>query len=298
MRRRRPLSTDNRTPQPTGHGSILSSRPSRTCRRRPGAATGSTGQARSCPGRGGDETPSPRRRGRAVVDDRVAAPTAVADAVGRAHREGAAVDAGTEPAAGEAPAREELVEVRPRTGRRRTSAGRRVRVAKRPAARNVARDAGHVLTHHPGVDRDLPSGTVSFLFTDVEGSTRLLHELGPADYAAALANHRRVLRNAFSAHGGVEVDTQGDAFFVAFPTAPGALAAADEARRGLVGGSIRVRVGIHTGSPLLTEEGYVGVDVHRAARIAACGHGGQVLVSASTAALLPRRTCATWACTG
>ena len=129
---------------------------------------------------------------------------------------------------------------------------------------------------------------MSFLFTDVEGSTRLLHELGPTDYAAALANHRRVLRNAFSAHGGVEVDNQGDAFFVAFPTAPGALAAADEARRGLVGGSIRVRVGIHTGTPLLTEEGYVGVDVHRAARIAACGHGGQVLVSASTAALLPK----------
>jgi class 3 adenylate cyclase len=133
--------------------------------------------------------------------------------------------------------------------------------------------------------RDLPSGTVSFLFTDVEGSTRLLHELGADVYAEALAKHRRILREAFSAHGGVEVDTQGDAFFVAFPTAPGALRAAGEALEGLAVGPIRVRMGIHTGTPHLAEEGYVGVDVHRAARIAACGHGGQVLISASTAAL-------------
>jgi predicted ATPase/class 3 adenylate cyclase len=136
------------------------------------------------------------------------------------------------------------------------------------------------------VRRDLPSGTVSFLFTDVEGSTRLLHELGADVYAEALAGHRRVLREAFSAHGGVEVDTQGDAFFVAFPTAPGALRAAAEALEGLAAGPIRVRMGIHTGTPHLAEEGYVGVDVHRAARIAACGHGGQVLISASTAALI------------
>jgi predicted ATPase len=128
---------------------------------------------------------------------------------------------------------------------------------------------------------------VSFLFTDVEGSTRLLQKLGSAGYADALATHRRVVRDAFGAHGGVEVDTQGDAFFVAFATAPGALAAAAEAMEGLAGGPIRVRMGIHTGTPRLVEEGYVGVDVHRAARIAACGHGGQVLVSASTAALLP-----------
>jgi predicted ATPase len=134
--------------------------------------------------------------------------------------------------------------------------------------------------------RDLPSGTVTFLFTDVEGSTRLLHELGAEDYAEALAEHRRILREAFGAHGGVEVDTQGDAFFVAFPTAPGALAAASELIDALALGPIRVRVGLHTGTPLLTEEGYVGPDVHRAARIAAAGHGGQVLVSASTASLL------------
>ena len=134
--------------------------------------------------------------------------------------------------------------------------------------------------------RDLPSGTVTFLFTDVEGSTRLLHELGAEAYAGALAEHRRLLREAFGAHGGVEVDTQGDAFFVAFPTAPGALAAAVEVVKALGEGPIRVRLGLHTGTPLLTEEGYVGADVHRAARIAAAGHGGQVLVSAATAALV------------
>jgi predicted ATPase/class 3 adenylate cyclase len=136
------------------------------------------------------------------------------------------------------------------------------------------------------VRRELPSGTVTFLFTDVEGSTKLLHELGAEAYAEALAEHRRILREAFGAYGGVEVDTQGDAFFVAFPTAPGALRAAAAGREGLAPGPIRVRMGIHTGTPHLGEEGYVGADVHRAARIAACGHGGQVLVSASTATLL------------
>jgi predicted ATPase len=136
------------------------------------------------------------------------------------------------------------------------------------------------------VRANLPSGTVTFLFTDVEASTKLLHELGEDGYAEALGRHRRVLREAFDAHCGVEVDTQGDAFFVAFPTAPGALEAAAEAEARLAEGPIRVRIGIHTGTPLLGEEGYVGVDVHRAARIAAAGHGGQVLVSAATASLL------------
>ncbi len=135
---------------------------------------------------------------------------------------------------------------------------------------------------------ELPAGTVTFLFTDVEGSTRLLHDLGAERYAEALAGHRRVLREAFAAHGGIEVDTQGDAFFVAFPTAPGALAAAREALAGLSPGRIRVRIGIHTGTPYVTDEGYVGADVHRAARIAAVGHGGQVLVSATTAVLVGR----------
>jgi predicted ATPase/class 3 adenylate cyclase len=133
---------------------------------------------------------------------------------------------------------------------------------------------------------DLPSGTVTFLFTDVEGSTKLLHELGAEAYADALAEHRRVIREACASEGGVEVDTQGDAFFFAFPTAPGALAAASAFTEALTSGPIQVRVGLHTGTPLLTEEGYVGDDVHRAARIAACGHGGQVLVSSSTAPLL------------
>jgi predicted ATPase len=132
---------------------------------------------------------------------------------------------------------------------------------------------------------DLPSGTVTFLFTDVEGSTRLLHELGTEGYAEALAQHRRVIRETCTAERGVEVDTQGDAFFFAFPTAPGALAAASAFTEMLASGPIKVRVGLHTGTPLLTEEGYVGGDVHRAARIAAAGHGGQVLVSSSTAKL-------------
>jgi predicted ATPase/class 3 adenylate cyclase len=137
------------------------------------------------------------------------------------------------------------------------------------------------------VRQALPAGTVTFLFTDVEGSTRLLRELGAEEYARALGEHRRVLRAAFASHGGVEVDTQGDAFFVAFPTAPGAVRAATTAQDGLAGRPIKVRIGIHTGTPELTDEGYVGMDVHRAARIAACGHGGQVLVSASTSALVP-----------
>ena len=131
--------------------------------------------------------------------------------------------------------------------------------------------------------RELPAGTVTFLFTDVEASTQLLHGLGEERYAEALAEHRRVLRDAFGHHGGVEVDTQGDAFFVAFATAPSAIAAACEAQEAL---KVPVRMGLHTGTPLVTDEGYVGTDVHRAARIAAAGHGRQVLVSASTASLL------------
>ena len=133
---------------------------------------------------------------------------------------------------------------------------------------------------------DLPSGTVTFLFTDVEGSTKLLHELGAEGYAEALAEHRRVIREACAREGGVEVDTQGDAFFFAFPTAPGALTAASAFTDALASGPIVVRVGLHTGTPLLSDEGYVGGDVHRAARIAAVGHGGQVLMSSSTAQLV------------
>ena len=130
--------------------------------------------------------------------------------------------------------------------------------------------------------RDLPAGTVTFLFTDIEGSTALLHELGAERYADALAEHRRALRASFASHGGVEVDTQGDAFFVAFPDAGEALLAAREAQEALTEEPIRVRMGLHTGEPVLTGEGYVGVDVHRAARICSVGHGGQILVSERT----------------
>jgi class 3 adenylate cyclase len=99
---------------------------------------------------------------------------------------------------------------------------------------------------------------VTLLFTDIEGSTRLLHELGPARYANALAEHRRIVRDAATAQGGVEIDTQGDAFFIAFPTPRGAAEAAEAAREGLASGAIRVRMGLHTGTPTTTEEGYVG----------------------------------------
>lgn len=132
------------------------------------------------------------------------------------------------------------------------------------------------------VDRDLPSGTVTFLFTDIEGSTALLTRLGAEGYAEALLEHRRALRAAFVAHLGVEVGTEGDSFFVAFPTAPGAAEAALAAQAALAGGPIQVRMGLHTGTPLLVGDEYVGEDIHKAARVAACGHGGQVLLTEAT----------------
>ena len=137
-----------------------------------------------------------------------------------------------------------------------------------------------------------PTGTVTLLFTDVEGSTLLLERLGAERFAEALALHRRVLREAFARHGGYEVDEEGDAFLVAFPGAGEAVAAACEAQQGLASvvwhpeGGLRVRMGVHTGEPLPVPPKYVGMDVHRAARIMAAGHGGQVLVSETTAALL------------
>jgi class 3 adenylate cyclase len=126
------------------------------------------------------------------------------------------------------------------------------------------------------VQPELPTGTVTFLFTDIEGSTRLLRELGDG-YAEVLAEHRRALRESWQRYEGVEVDTQGDAFFVAFARASDAVAAAADAQRALACGPVRVRIGLHTGEPLRAAEGYVGFDVHRAARIAAVGHGGQEL---------------------
>jgi predicted ATPase/class 3 adenylate cyclase len=130
--------------------------------------------------------------------------------------------------------------------------------------------------------RELPSGTVTFLFTDVEGSTRLLQELGAEGYAESLADHRRIIRRACADEGGIEVDTQGDAFLVAFPEAERAARAADAITGSLGDGRIRVRIGLHTGQPLVGKEGYVGEDVHLGARIAAAGHGGQVLLSRAT----------------
>ena len=136
------------------------------------------------------------------------------------------------------------------------------------------------------VRSDLPGGTVTFLFTDIAGSTSLLREMGEEAYARALAEHRELIRAAFARHDGIEVDTQGDAFFIVFRTPQRALEAAAEGRAATEVGKIHVRFGIHTGTPILTSEGYVGTDVHRASRIADAGHGGQILVSAATAALV------------
>jgi predicted ATPase/class 3 adenylate cyclase len=131
-----------------------------------------------------------------------------------------------------------------------------------------------------------PSGTVTLVFTDVEGSTRLLEELGTDAYRGALAEHRRVVREAFDAHEGYEVDYEGDAFFYAFAAAEAAVSAVSEAMVGLAEGPIRIRVGIHTGEPALDPPKYVGMDVHRAARIMGAAHGGQVVLSPSTVSLL------------
>ena len=136
----------------------------------------------------------------------------------------------------------------------------------------------------------LPTGTVTLLFSDIEGSTRLLNRLG-GRYAAALELQRTILRQAWADFGGTELGTEGDSFFVAFPDAPSAVSAAVQAQRGVAeaewpeGERVKVRIGIHTGSPVAYDDGYVGMDVHRAARIAASAYGGQVLVSDATAVL-------------
>jgi predicted ATPase/class 3 adenylate cyclase len=130
-----------------------------------------------------------------------------------------------------------------------------------------------------------PDGAVTFLFTDIEGSTRLIEEVGEARYEELLRQHRVALRDAFSRHGGVEVDTQGDALFYVFEDATAALRAAGDAQAALAEGPVAVRMGAHTGAALRGESGYVGREVHRAARIAAAGHGRQVVISAATAAV-------------
>ncbi len=135
--------------------------------------------------------------------------------------------------------------------------------------------------------RNLPRGTVTLLFTDIEGSTDLLQQVGDR-YASLLTECRHLLRAAFQHWSGHEVDAQGDAFFVAFTRATDAISAAVDAQRTLAshpwpeGAAVRVRMGLHTGEPSLTSEGYVGLDVHRAARIMAAGHGGQVVLSQTT----------------
>lgn len=129
---------------------------------------------------------------------------------------------------------------------------------------------------------ELPSGTVTFLFTDIEGSTRLLEEHGEG-YDTLLEQHHRVIRETLARNHGVEVDTQGDAFFIAFERSSDAVATAVEAQRRL---EVPVRMGIHSGEARRTEDGYVGIDVHRAARICSAGHGGQVLVSETAAAFV------------
>ena len=137
----------------------------------------------------------------------------------------------------------------------------------------------------------LPTGTVTFVFTDIEGSTVLLKELG-SGYGDVLGTHRRIVRETFGAVNGIEIDTQGDAFFFAFPRARDAVAAAVEAQRAHAahewpeGAVVRVRMGLHTGEPSVVEGGYLGLDVVRAARICTAARGGNVLLSESTRALL------------
>ncbi|HJP64989.1 MAG TPA: adenylate/guanylate cyclase domain-containing protein, partial [Actinomycetota bacterium] len=137
----------------------------------------------------------------------------------------------------------------------------------------------------------LPTGTVTFAFTDIEGSTKLLTTLGDA-YADVLEAHRAIVRQTVEEIGGQEFGTEGDAFFLVFTSAPAAVRAAVEIQRRLAeAGStgehpIRIRLGMHTGEGVLREGDYVGIDVHRAARIAGAGHGGQILISRATRTLV------------
>lgn len=140
-----------------------------------------------------------------------------------------------------------------------------------------------------------PTGTVTLFFSDIEGSTELVRRHGPERYAKALDRHRTLVRNACTAHGGYVVDWEGDGFFLAFPSAGVAVDAAEQVQRALkaepwpAGMQIAVRIGLHTGDPLITPPKYVGLDVHRAARVMAAAHGGQVVLTPATAALLDER---------
>jgi class 3 adenylate cyclase len=151
--------------------------------------------------------------------------------------------------------------------------------------------------------------TFTFLFTDIEGSTALLGRVGQDVYARVLADHHQIIRSGLAAHRGREVDTQGDAFFAVFSSPAACVAAVLEMQQALAahawpaGEHVRVRMGVHTGQASVTATGLVGLDVHRAARVAAAGHGGQVLVSQASAALvrevlLPGAGLRDWGCTG
>ena len=149
----------------------------------------------------------------------------------------------------------------------------------------ACRILGHVMP-------SLPTGTVTFLFSDIEGSTTLLKRLGDAAYAQVLATHRQLMRETFAGFGGQEIDTQGDAFFYSFPRARDAVAAAVEVQRAHAKAGwpnevdVRLRIGLHTGEPAVGDEGYTGLDVVRASRISALGRGGQVLLSDTTRAIV------------
>ncbi len=138
---------------------------------------------------------------------------------------------------------------------------------------------------------NLPTGTVTFLFSDIEGSTTLLKRLGDTRYAALLATHRRLMRETFAGYGGQEIDTQGDAFFYSFPRARDGVAAAVAVQQAHARATwpedvaVRLRIGLHTGEPAVGDEGYTGLDVVRASRLAAIGRGGQVLLSDTTRAI-------------
>jgi class 3 adenylate cyclase len=141
-------------------------------------------------------------------------------------------------------------------------------------------------------DASLPAGTVTFLFSDIEESTELLRRAGDSVFAEIRAVQRRILREAFAANGGREIDTAGDGFFIAFDSARSAVAAAVSAQLTLAtfewpaGAEVRVRMGLHTAEPHLSDDGYVGVGVHRAARICEAARGGQILVSNATAGII------------
>jgi class 3 adenylate cyclase len=138
----------------------------------------------------------------------------------------------------------------------------------------------------------LPTGVVTFLFTDIEGSTRLIQSVGEVRYREILGEHCRIIRGAIADHRGSEVSTEGDSFFAVFPSAEDGVAATVEAQRRLAaerwpdGVEVRVRMGLHTGEATLGGDNDLGLDVHRAARVASAGHGGQVLLSDATRALV------------